>query len=57
MADKTVAGVITAIEQEIKAAEEKLAELISEGEQEAVKIEEAVAARLKALLQKILGSL
>jgi ethanolamine utilization microcompartment shell protein EutL len=57
MADKTVADVITAIEQEIKAAEEKLAELVSAGEQEAVKIEEAVVARLKAILQKILGSL
>jgi hypothetical protein len=57
MADGDVSSVITQIENEIKAAEAEVARLVAEGEQEALKIEEAVVARLKALLAKIMSAL
>jgi hypothetical protein len=57
MADKDVNSVITTIENEIRAAEAEVARLVAEGEQEALKIEEAVVARLKALLSKIMSAL
>ena len=55
--DKDVNSVIAQIEAEIRAAEQKAAQLLAAGEAEALKIEEAVVARLKALLAKIMSAL
>lgn len=55
MAD--INSVIAVIEADLRAAEQKVAEFLAAGEQEALKIEEAVVARLKALLAKIMADL
>lgn len=48
-----VSGIVSVIEQKIAAAEKEIEKLVAEGETEAVKVEQAVVARLRQLLADI----
>lgn len=52
-----VNGIVSIVEQKIAAAEQEIEKLVAEGEAEAVKVEQAVVARLRQLLAEIAGAL